>query len=60
MVFEGSWRGKRVAVKQVILPKNLKREKQQELVEDFKCEVEICCRLQVGALGRSTRRGCTV
>ena len=45
-------------MKQIILPENLQRQRQQDLVEDFKCEVEICCRLKHPCLVRaSTPRG---
>jgi serine/threonine-protein kinase CTR1 len=44
-VHAGTWREKKVAVKKVLLPEGMSQAQQRRLVEDFKCEVDICCRL---------------
>ena len=45
IVHAATWRDQKVAVKKVLLPENMRPEQQLRLVEDFKCEVDICCRL---------------
>lgn len=45
IVRAATWRGKEVAVKKVLLPEGMSQSQQRRLVEDFKCEVDICCRL---------------
>lgn len=45
VVHAGTWRGKKIAVKKVLLPEGMSQAQQGRLVEDFKCEVDICCRL---------------
>ena len=45
VVHRAEWRGRAIAVKKVLLPSNLRPEQRRQLVEDFKCEVDICCRL---------------
>lgn len=46
IVHRGEWNGRNVAVKKMILPKGLPAHQQAQLIEDFKCEVDICCRLK--------------
>ena len=45
VVHSGTWRATKVAVKKVLLPEGMSQAQQRRLVEDFKCEVDICCRL---------------
>ena len=45
VVHAATWRDREVAVKKVLMPENMRAEQQRRLVEDFKCEVDICCRL---------------
>ena len=45
VVYKGLWKGKDVAIKQLIIPKK-EISVTNAVVMDFKCEVEVCCRVQ--------------